>query len=609
MASPNPTDSAPRSSAAPRGRLDEGDLGLREVAVTAAMAAFSPKAERIWGNLREIPLAPIFVMYLYTLILLFLASANVNAYANPGACSGNCWTHDPGLYQRKSDGKYFRFATGGGIHIASADSLEGPWTDDGYVLPSGSIIDLDGKTNLWAPDLHYHDGTYYLYYAVSSLGSQNSAIGVATSKTMEAGSWTDHGTTGIESTPSSPYNTIDANWIAVGGTQYVNFGSYWNNLFQVEMENGLKVKSGATPHQIAYNASGIHRQEAAFMFERNNYFYLTFSGGIALGYNDTWPAPGEEYFIAVCRSTSATGGFVDKNGVSCLNSGGSLLLSSHDFVYGPGGQGILQDSSKGFVLYYHYADTRIGKAVEDYQFGWNQLKWENDWPSLSTSRVPNPALQLINLLLNYSHLRTQWSSSSTDRPGRRARPACASPLIEKGVDAEVVNVDLAKGEHLAESYLEMQPFGKVPVLQDTETGVQVFESRAIAQYIIAKYRGQGAELAPPESDLKAYALYQQAMSIEQSYFDPPIAQLAYEKVWKSMKGEGETDDERVKALLAQLDQTLQGYERVLSKQKYLAGDEVTFADLSHLPYGVFVEQFGFADLIAKYPRSKSTGRT
>ncbi|GAQ03879.1 glutathione S-transferase PM239X14 [Aspergillus lentulus] len=175
-------------------------------------------------------------------------------------------------------------------------------------------------------------------------------------------------------------------------------------------------------------------------------------------------------------------------------------------------------------------------------------------------------------------------------------------LIEKGVDAEIVNVDLAKGEHLAESYLEMQPFGKVPVLEDTETGVQVFESRAIAQYIIAKYRGQGAELAPPESDLKAYALYQQAISIEQSYFDPPIAQLAYEKVWKSMKGEGETDEVRVKALLAQLDRTLQGYERLLSKQKYLAGDEITFADLSHLPYGVFVEQFGFADLIAKYPR-------
>ncbi|GFG26280.1 glutathione S-transferase PM239X14 [Aspergillus udagawae] len=174
-------------------------------------------------------------------------------------------------------------------------------------------------------------------------------------------------------------------------------------------------------------------------------------------------------------------------------------------------------------------------------------------------------------------------------------------LVEKGVDAEILNVDLAKGEQRTESYLEMQPFGKVPVLQDTETGVQVFESRAIAQYIIAKYRGQGTELAPTESDLKAYALYQQAISMELSYFDPLVSQLAYEKVWKSMKGQGEPDEARVKTLLAQLDQTLQGYERVLSKQKYLAGDQLTFADLSHLPYGVFVEKFGFADLIAKYP--------
>ncbi|GIK06151.1 hypothetical protein Aspvir_001794 [Aspergillus viridinutans] len=175
-------------------------------------------------------------------------------------------------------------------------------------------------------------------------------------------------------------------------------------------------------------------------------------------------------------------------------------------------------------------------------------------------------------------------------------------LIEKGVDAEIINVDLLKGEHLAEPYLEMQPFGKVPVLQDTETGVEIFESRAIAQYIIAKYRGQGAELAPLESDLKTYALYQQAISMELSYFDPLVSQLAHEKLWKSMKGQGGPDEERVKALLAQLDRTLQGYERVLSKQKYLAGDQLTFADLSLLPYGVFVEQFGFADLIPKYPR-------
>ncbi|KAE8364916.1 glutathione S-transferase [Aspergillus caelatus] len=175
-------------------------------------------------------------------------------------------------------------------------------------------------------------------------------------------------------------------------------------------------------------------------------------------------------------------------------------------------------------------------------------------------------------------------------------------LAEKGLEAEFQPVDLAKGEQRTESYLnDLHPFGKVPVLQDTETGVQIFESRAINQYISSKYAGQGTALSPPESDLKAWALYQQALSIEQSYFDPIVSQIAFEKVFKARKGLGETDEARVKVLLSQLTPVLEGYERVLSKHKYLAGDQVTLADLAHLPYGVFVEQFGFADLLPKYP--------
>lgn len=57
-----------------------------------------------------------------------------------------------------------------------------------------SKIDLPLKCEPWAPDVNQlHDGTYALYYSVSTLGSQESAIGLATSKTMEEGSWTDHG--------------------------------------------------------------------------------------------------------------------------------------------------------------------------------------------------------------------------------------------------------------------------------------------------------------------------------------------------------------------------------------------------------------------------------
>ncbi|KAE8343266.1 hypothetical protein BDV24DRAFT_149874 [Aspergillus arachidicola] len=271
------------------------------------------------------------------LAALSLPLALVNAYANPGPCNGNCWAHDPGLWKR-DDGTYFLFSTGNGIHISSAPALQGPWTEVGYALPGGSSINHDGNKNLWAPDVHKGaDGKYYMYYAVSTLGSQNSVIGVASSTTMEPGSWTDHGSTGLSSDGSQGYNTIDANWIQIGDQQVLNFGSYWQGLYQIDLAGPLKIGSAA-PVNIAYNATGQHAIEASFLYQQNGFYYLFFSSGQANGYDTSFPAPGEEYRINVCRSSTGRGDFVDQNGVSCLESGGTTVLASHDNVYGPGGQ-------------------------------------------------------------------------------------------------------------------------------------------------------------------------------------------------------------------------------------------------------------------------------
>lgn len=67
-----------------------------------------------------------------------------------------------------------------------------------------------------APDVQLVGSTYYMYYAISTFGTQNSAIGVATSPTMEVGSWTDLGATGIASSTGKDYNAIDPNLIKVG---------------------------------------------------------------------------------------------------------------------------------------------------------------------------------------------------------------------------------------------------------------------------------------------------------------------------------------------------------------------------------------------------------
>lgn len=159
-----------------------------------------------------------------------------------------------------------------------------------------------------------------MYYVVSKIGTQNSEIGVATSTTMEPGSWTDHGVVGVPANPD--YNRIDPNWITIDGKQYLQFGSYWQDIYQVELASPLKASS-AVPHQLAFNASLNHRVEAPSMFQHGNYYYLLFSGGVANSYTKTYPPEGEEYRIHMCRSTSGTGNFVSTVRYGILNYGAS----------------------------------------------------------------------------------------------------------------------------------------------------------------------------------------------------------------------------------------------------------------------------------------------
>ena len=45
---------------------------------------------------------------------------------------------------------------------------------------------------------------------------------------------------------------------------------------------------------------------------------------------------------------------------------------------------------------------------------------------------------------------------------------------------------------------------------------------------------------------------------------------------------------------------LSTYEKILSKQAYLAGDEITLADLFHLPLGKLIKDLGFPELCRRY---------
>lgn len=68
-----------------------------------------------------------------------------------------------------------------------------------------------------------------------------------------------------------------------------------------------------------------------------------------------------------------------------------------------------------------------------------------------------------------------------------------------------------------------------------------------------------------------------------------------------MKGLGAPDESRVKQAEKDLDDVLAVYDDILSRQKYLVGDELTLADLFHLPNGAALMAGKWKEVFEKYP--------
>eukprot|EP00897_Mesotaenium_endlicherianum_P001594 jgi/Mesen1/1462/ME000132S00403 len=152
-------------------------------------------------------------------------------------------------------------------------------------------------------------------------------------------------------------------------------------------------------------------------------------------------------------------------------------------------------------------------------------------------------------------------------------------LYEKEAEYELVPIDLTKGEHKQPEFLARQPFGQIPVLDDGE--IEIFESRAIFRHLALKFKEQGNELfGPTPNDRSKIDSYIEA---EQANFNPPISAIVYEKVWAPMYGRT-TDEARVAENQEKLGKVLDVYEKILASRPYLAGEEFTLADLSHMPY-------------------------
>jgi len=164
----------------------------------------------------------------------------------------------------------------------------------------------------------------------------------------------------------------------------------------------------------------------------------------------------------------------------------------------------------------------------------------------------------------------------------------AAVLYEKEIQFEFISVDLFKGEHKKPEYVAKNPFGQVPCIDDN--GFILYEARAICRYLDETYPNKGTKLIP--LDPKKRALMDQAIFTEVCNFDQQCNTIIFESIIKKTAFGKDPDTENVKQATERLAAKLDVYEKLLSKQKYIAGDELTLADLYHLGGGSLLPKCG-----------------
>jgi arabinan endo-1,5-alpha-L-arabinosidase len=272
--------------------------------------------------------------------------------------SGDVNAHDPSII--KSGNTWYSFTTGAGISVASSN---GGLNWGGRRRVFGSQLSWWGKDDVWAPDVTAYRGQVHLYYAISqTFGQNDSAIGYATAPSP-AGPFTDHGPV-LRSTRADNYNAIDPELIIdAAGAPWLAFGSFWDGIKLTRLDGNMRPTGGLTA--LARRSSGI---EAPAVLHRDGWYYLFASiDKCCQGVNST-------YKIIYGRSRAVTGPYLDRNGRSLADQGGTVLDAGNDRWRGPGGQ----DVNEGNVLARHAYDATDGGRAK---LLINGLRFPDGWPA------------------------------------------------------------------------------------------------------------------------------------------------------------------------------------------------------------------------------------
>ncbi|MBE6607568.1 MAG: hypothetical protein E7633_03305 [Ruminococcaceae bacterium] len=289
-------------------------------------------------------------------------------------------------------GAYYSINMTAGMMVKRSPNLK-TWQNCNWVFdtfPSYITEKLGNSASIWAPGFYTVGDKLCIYYCASTLGSQNSLIGLVYADSP-TGPYTDMGIV-IESKAGDPYNCIDPNiFVDDNGKTYLIFGSYWDGIFMrsIDPSTGLLNEKETTLWHLAKGSGGL---EAPYIVKRGDYYYLFVARGV-LGQDGS-------YHWAVGRSESLFGPYLDRDGKPMLEGNSTALTENKRHTEGVAhAQPFLDSNGQWYMvseMWTEDSDLENNISIHISTIVWS----ENGWPVTALS--PN-IIQDLSGDISYKH--------------------------------------------------------------------------------------------------------------------------------------------------------------------------------------------------------------
>ena len=343
-----------------------------------------------------------FLLLLFCMATYLVASSQPRHLRRMAFATDTVMVHDPVMAYE--DGTYYLLSTGMGVQWATSKDRKTwvmqptPFIED---LPKWTQDSVPGfRHHVWAPDvIRWHD-RWWLAYSCSTFGKNGSAIGLLTTPKLSRGIWNDEGCIVSSQEERDNWNAIDPNFIIDDDdSPWLVWGSFWDGIQLVRLDTTMHVAAGEVPRTIArrYNLTdkdakaslpinpnppknptsdyaGPNAIEAPFVFRHDGWYYLFVS------WDYCCQGSKSNYRVAVGRSRSVAGPYLDRNGIDMRYGGGTLFLEGDKQQYEAAGHcAVYHFDGEDVFICHGYSIAHQGASI----LVQRPIHWTADgWPTL-----------------------------------------------------------------------------------------------------------------------------------------------------------------------------------------------------------------------------------